>query len=273
MLCVALIPGVDMKESWDSLIGRAERLAIERPESKELLAFYAVVLRSQSDIYEYLRTRKSWLPSGALEIDLPILREKFPLLIQTVASNGPETLASQARNLLAASDGEKDQMLIDFWRAPSDGLFFAKAFLQPYARWLSESGARPIDRVLGVGANRCHFCGGKPQVSVLQIREASSESGGRDLICSMCLTAWPFRRVVCVRCGEEDPVKIGYYHSPEYDHIRIETCDTCEYYIKAVDLTKYGLAVPLVDEVAAAPLDLWAREHGFTKIEINLVGL
>lgn len=262
-----------MKETWDRLIERAERLAIERPESRELLAFYAVVLRWQSETYEYLRSRRGWLPSGALEIDLPVLRERFPPLLQTVESNGPETLASQARNLLAASDGEKDQMLIDFWRAPSDTEFFAKAFLQPYARWLSESGAKPIDRMLGGGANRCPFCGSKPQVSVLQVREASSESGSRDLICSMCLTAWPFRRVVCARCGEEDPAKIGYYHSPEYDHIRIETCDSCKHYIKAVDLTTYGLAVPLVDEVAAAPLDLWAREHGFIKIEINLVGL
>jgi hypothetical protein len=31
--------------------------------------------------------------------------------------------------------------------------------------------------------------------------------------------------------------------------------------------------VPLVDEVAAAPLDLWASERGYVKIELNLVGL
>jgi hypothetical protein len=31
--------------------------------------------------------------------------------------------------------------------------------------------------------------------------------------------------------------------------------------------------MPLVDEIYAAPLDLWAREHGYTKIELNLVGL
>jgi formate dehydrogenase maturation protein FdhE len=31
--------------------------------------------------------------------------------------------------------------------------------------------------------------------------------------------------------------------------------------------------VPIVDEVASAPLDVWAIEHGYTKIELNLVGL
>jgi formate dehydrogenase maturation protein FdhE len=29
----------------------------------------------------------------------------------------------------------------------------------------------------------------------------------------------------------------------------------------------------VVDEVAAAALDVWAREHGYAKIELNLVGL
>ena len=45
------------------------------------------------------------------------------------------------------------------------------------------------------------------------------------------------------------------------------------HYLKTVDLTRQGNAVPLVDEVAGAPLDLWAREHGYHKIELNLIGL
>jgi formate dehydrogenase maturation protein FdhE len=40
-----------------------------------------------------------------------------------------------------------------------------------------------------------------------------------------------------------------------------------------VDLTRLGFAIPLVDEVAAAALDVWANEHGYAKIELNLVGL
>ncbi len=262
-----------MKESWDKLIERAELLAAERAESKELLAFYSVLLRSQKEIYDYLRSRKGWLPSGAIEADLPVLREKLPSLLMTVEANGPEALAKEAQSLLTANENMLDELLIEYWRAPSDLHFFAKAFLQPYSRWLYDTGAKPTDRNLGGGENRCPFCEGKPQVSVLQIKESSSESGGRDLICATCLTVWPFKRVVCASCGEEDPAKIGYYHSPDYDHIRVEACDTCKHYIKAVDLTRYGFAVPLVDEVAAAPLDLWAREKGYTKIEMNLLGL
>jgi formate dehydrogenase maturation protein FdhE len=29
----------------------------------------------------------------------------------------------------------------------------------------------------------------------------------------------------------------------------------------------------LVDELASAPLDLWAREHGYAKLQTNLLGL
>jgi formate dehydrogenase accessory protein FdhE len=261
-----------MKQTWDSLIARADLLASDQPQSRELLTFYSALLRAQKEIYENLCSRKGWLPSGSLERDLPSLRVMISTLLRAVETNGSEALASQARSLLDAADVDRDQLLLDYWRAPSDLNFFAKAFLQPYARWLRESGAK-ADRTLGAGENRCPFCEGKPQVSVLQIKESSSESGGRDLLCAMCLTRWPFRRVLCASCGEENPARIGYYHTPEFDHIRIEACDTCKHYIKAVDLTRNGFAVPLVDEVAAAPLDLWAREQGYTKIEMNLLGI
>jgi formate dehydrogenase accessory protein FdhE len=262
-----------MKETWDSLIGRAERLASEKLESKELLTFYAALLRSQKAIYDYLRTRKGWLPSGELEQDLAVLRVMIPGFLHAVESSGTDALASQARSLIETRENELDAILIEHWRSPVDLQFFPKAFLQPYACWLSEIGAKPLSRNLGAGENRCPFCEGKPQVSVLLITEASSESSGRHLVCATCLTRWPFRRVVCASCGEENPAKIGYYHAREYDHVRVEACDTCNHYIKTVDLTRFGFAVPLVDEVAAAPLDLWAREHGYAKIEMNLVGL
>jgi FdhE protein len=79
--------------------------------------------------------------------------------------------------------------------------------------------------------------------------------------------------VACANCGEERPARIGYFHAQQYDHVRVEVCDSCMHYIKGIDLTKLGLAAPLIDEVAAAPLDLWARERGYIKIELNLAGL
>src|SRR5581483_6017454 len=262
-----------MKESWETLIRRADRLAAQSAGAGELLTFYAGLLRAQQDIYESLRRRKDWLPSGALADDLPVIRVMTRGLLQTVEARAPELLAVEARDLLHADGRTLDELLMEYWLAPSDVQFFAKALLQPYTRWLAETGARPTGRQLPGAENRCPFCGGRPQLSFLLATGQTADGGGRNLLCATCLTAWPFRRVLCACCGEERPARLAYFHTPEYDHVRVEACDTCRYYLKAIDLTRLGLAVPLVDEVAAAPLDLWAREHGYTKIELNLVGL
>jgi formate dehydrogenase maturation protein FdhE len=38
-------------------------------------------------------------------------------------------------------------------------------------------------------------------------------------------------------------------------------------------MTKDGLAVPCVDDLAAVSLDPWANEHGYHKLTINLAGI
>jgi formate dehydrogenase maturation protein FdhE len=262
-----------MTEWWDKQIQRADRLAAVGNGSKDLLTFYAYLLRSQRDIYDSLRSRRDWLPTGQIESDLPVIRDEFQSLLKTVHQHGPTSLAEEAQEWSATGPSATDEMLINYWHSPSDLQFFGKACFQPYLRWLVATGARPADRELTVAEYRCPVCGGRPQVSFLQNKETTAESGNRDLICSTCLTSWEFRRVVCANCGEERPSKLGYFHSPQWDHVRIEACDSCKHYIKGIDLTRLGLAEPMVDEIDAAPLDLWATEHGYRKIELNLVGL
>jgi formate dehydrogenase maturation protein FdhE len=253
-----------MSTFWNKQIERADYLAGESSGSTELLTFYAQLLRAQAEIYESFRSRRDWLPSGDLKTDLPVIRSSMMVLLDTVALHGPTSLTAEPNTIT--------EDLLEYWSSPSDTQFFAKAILQPYARWLAETRTVPTGRELAGGERSCPFCGGRPQLSFLQSKE-SSESGNRDLMCATCLSSWEFRRVICASCGEERPPKLGYFHSPEFDHIRIEACDSCKHYLKGIDLTRLGLAVPLVDEIYAAPLDLWAREHGYTKIELNLVGV
>ena len=59
----------------------------------------------------------------------------------------------------------------------------------------------------------------------------------------------------------------------EIPHVRVEACDTCHSYIKTIDMTKDGRAVPVVDELAAIPLSLWAVEKGYEKVRGNLLGV
>ena len=262
-----------MTDFWERQIARADHLATQPSGSAELLKFYGQLLRAQKKIHDRVNIHGSAFPTATLQADLSKIQPMLPSFLETVALHSPPPLASEAQLLLKAEREVIEQMLIDYWRSPSDIRFFAKAILQPYAYWLVESGSKPSDRELPGGELSCPYCGGNPQVSFLRNKESNAESGNRDLICGTCLHSWEFRRVVCANCGEERPAKLGYFHSPEFDHVRIEACDSCHHYIKGVDLTRNGLAAPLVDEIYSAPLDLWAREHGYTKIELNLVGV
>ena len=115
-------------DSWDTTIRRAEELAREADATKEILIFYASLLQSQKEIYEFLRSRVGWLPSGSLIEDLPHVRACIGFVLRTVEANGPPPLAEQARSLMSIRDAV-DEMLLEYWNSPSDTQFFAKGDL------------------------------------------------------------------------------------------------------------------------------------------------
>jgi FdhE protein len=261
-----------MRESWDKRIQRADALAATDEAARPLLTFYSGLLGLQKEIATQV-TAGTRQPTGSLESDRVLLRPALPGFLDAIVRTAPEPLAREAQTLLDGPESAREDLLGECWRNPSDRQFFAKAVLQPYAEILAVAGVRPTDRQLSKPGNRCPFCGGMAQLSILHSSGGSLEGGGRALQCATCLTVWPFRRVLCAHCGEEDEHKLGYFQSADRDHLRIDACETCRHYLKSVDLTRLGVAIPLVDEVAGASLDLWATERGYQKIELNLVGL
>ena len=182
-------------------------------------------------------------------------------------NKGPAGLAKAARELRQQSP--------DQWRAlpdsPPDGdpthCFLVRACLQPVAEYLAFDGKLLFS---GYTGSLCPVCGAKPQLGVLR---PEGEGGKRSLVCSCCATEWEFRRILCPSCAEEDHGKLPRFSAEDFPHVRVEACETCKRYLKSVDLTINGLAIPIVDEIAAASLDLWAGQHGYQKIELNLMGL
>src|SRR5207248_2586549 len=142
--------------------------------------------------------------------------------------------------------------------------FFTRALLQPYTECL----ARRRVVTSGNSPSTCPFCGEKPQAGVLR---EEGDGGKRSLICSLCATEWEFRRILCPGCGEEGVDKLPVYRASEFDYVRVEACESCHMYIKSIDLTKNGLAVPVVDELASIPLTVWAEQNGYTKLQLNLL--
>jgi len=261
--------GARLRDSWERRIERAEQLAAQDEATRPLLVFYGKLLGLQRDTYDTLRTAQL---SGSLERDLDVVRPRASAILSAVSTIGPALLADQIQEIASAGDPAIDRLLLEWWRTLAANQFFPKVILQPYAQRLAELSQRPVDRELYTNEYRCPFCAGPPQLSILQ-GGGELEGGGRALLCATCFTTWPFRRVRCASCGEEDEHRLAYFHSPALDHLRVDACETCRGYVKTIDLTRLGIAVPLVDEVAGAPLDVWARERGYEKIELNLVGL
>jgi hypothetical protein len=259
-----------MGHDWNRCVSRANQLADSIASSRALITFYGQLLDCQRSSFVSFDGAGI---SGSFESDLPIIAQLAASTLKVLVEVGPATLSSEAQSLLD-DPRSCERAIAAYWREPTGDQFFAKTLLQPYLHWLAAKGLSPQRRFVRA-RNLCPSCGGPPQVSILTGAAGAplENGGGRQLQCASCLSTWSFRRVVCPACGEEEDMKLVYFLSAEFDHVRIDACDTCHRYLKTVDLRRLGLAVPLVDEAATAALDAWAVEHGYEKIELNLLGL
>lgn len=266
---------------WDARTERALKLQSSHPFASEVLQFYQRVAESQKSLYADFEShlgpaRKQRLPGNLRhEFDLSFLLPRFPSFLCLIEQAAPHPLGVSARELRSGNSEHSKQVLTRFWQANSfseAGLVPAEAliswiFLQPYAEYLADhTQAFPAHGT----PSRCPLCLWQPQVGVLR---QEGDGAKRSLVCSLCAHEWEYRRIVCPACGEESVDKLVVYTASNFPHVRAEACDTCRHYLKTVDLTKDGHAVPVVDELATIPLNLWAAEHGYIKSQLNLLGI
>lgn len=112
----------------------------------------------------------------------------------------------------------------------------------------------------------CPICGGFPKLSVIAEESGEFMAGAaRYLICGRCATAWGFGRATCPNCREHHPQRLGVFTNERWPWARVDSCETCKSYVKTFDLRLPGSreVIPLVDDVATLPLDLWAVDQGF----------
>jgi len=275
----------NVPSDYDGRIRRAERLAALHPFTREVLTFYKQIAEFQKDLYARMLSGSK---GRGTDKNLPVLRQEslrqelkiegllphFQDFLQLVAANGPITLAESARQLSTEPPEAWADIFQDYWATsgrddrPNAAFdqFLPRAFLQPYAEHL------PADRAEDESSafpSLCPLCGARPLLGVLR-REG--DGGKRFLLCSFCLREWEFRRILCATCGEETETKLPVYIAEQFPYIRVEACQTCKFYLRTIDLTKDGNAVPLVDDLAAIPLSLWAEEHGYSRAQPNLLG-
>jgi hypothetical protein len=252
------------RTSWDVRSERAGILAEQHPACSEVMRFYQRFAEVQGRLFNLFSESPRELTAG-------LVRAHFPALLDFVLRHGTGELASRAAALCASGSGVWEDLVLGYWRGavPDGDEFFARAFLQPYAELAYASAAADVSGASAWPAC-CPRCGRKPQVAVLR---EEAYGARRSLVCSLCQGEWQYRRVICPACGEHRFDALPVYTATEFSHMRVEACDTCKTYLLSVDMTKDGRAVPCVDELAALPLNLWAREQGYNRLQSNLLGL
>lgn len=248
-----------MMSIWQQRADRALGLCLLYPASRDVLTFIAELSPVQEQIASLASDWNSLLGAGQL-------------VCQVVRRCGPGPLRSAISEL---DEVGWQRVLRDYWeladvRSPRS--FFARALLQPFAASerievaVRHLGPRPLWQP----GSHCPRCGDLPQVGLLRPQEAGR---AQFLFCSLCLKEWSFRRGCCPGCGEAAEKHLAYYEAASYPQFQVQTCQKCRTYLLTIDLSKNVSAIPDIDELAALPLNLWAQEQGYVRLQPNLVGI
>jgi len=264
----------------DQRIRRAERLSTQQSFASEFLDFYKHVAAFQKELRANIASSNGIKSPSALAaelrhpLDLTVLLPHFRGFLSVIEQHAPIALRESAHQMALLPSDSWVASLEAYWEHAGKydqqvgalAQFLARAFLQPYAEFrAAQTPQAPMVMTVRV----CPLCGSRPLIGVLRVE---GDSGKRFLLCSFCSQEWEFRRILCPTCGEEAEGKLPVYVAEQLPHIRVEACDTCQFYIRTVDLTKDGHAIPLVDDLAAIPLTLWAHEKGYSRLQPNLLG-
>lgn len=260
---------------------RAAELAERYDFAREALGLYGAVAEAQDRVFERARADRP----GRNDLAAYVVRVALPEVMSAVMGSGTETLREAV--LLRFHEGDLDRMVTSWLRGESqDGtdVFLTRAATAPVLEALpdlaqGENPLQPRDPSQGENppqppqARVCPACGGAPQVSVFLDSGEALVTGQRRLICARCANEWVYPRMTCVACGETEGSRLIVLADPEQlPHLRVDACERCKRYIVSVDARLEGRAVPVVDEIAALPLDIAAVERGFTKVTPNLMG-
>jgi FdhE protein len=266
---------------YDARIRRAERLSAEHPFATEFLDFFKHVASFQKKLRANINSSSAGVKSSGASpsefrgpLDLSAVLPRFRGFLSVIEKQAPPALSESARQFSQLSSDSWIASLQSYWELAGSfdqqvgafAQFLPRAFLQPYAEFRRDRASAPP---LVVTTRVCPSCGARPLLGVLR---PEGDGGKRFLLCSFCAQEWEFRRILCPTCGEEAEAKLPVYVAEQFPHIRVEACDTCKFYLRTIDLTKDGHAIPLVDDLAAIPLTLWAHEHGYSRLQPNLLG-
>lgn len=258
-------------QEFDKRASRAEALSVSAPAVAEPLVFAARLFRLQGRLAAAVASRHEDAPFSGNAGDLSRIVDLLAPLLAFAAVDGPPELAEAAETRAKDDTTTAASRLRVYWEGEREARedYLSRAFLRPYTEFLARARVA-ADRPRHEG--HCPVCGSAPIVSYR--KELPETNGGaRFLVCGLCGTDWPFNRIRCPSCHEEDPAKLPGFQSDVHKNVRIEACETCRRYVKSLDLTLDARPLPEVDDLVSLAMDLWAIEEGWTRIEPGWAGI
>ncbi|MEA1923648.1 MAG: formate dehydrogenase accessory protein FdhE [Pseudomonadota bacterium] len=107
----------------------------------------------------------------------------------------------------------------------------------------------------------CPVCSRPADLSLLR-----DDEGKRSLFCLQCDFEWPYKRLQCPFCENEDQDKLAYFtiDNKDQEKYRVSVCHQCQRFIKTIDLRKIGSKINLeIENLITLHLDLQADKEGF----------
>jgi FdhE protein len=251
---------VSSSDRWTARIVRAQALAVRHPPAADILRFYAQLAAHQQTLAGNWAAA-AWDPALALTA--------LPATLQWFERSGPPALASLVAALPDAPADDwrlaLDRYLAEepFESHDAPRAFVLETLLQPLAEQCAIASTPRAGQDNARADARCPFCQQRPATGIL--RDAGHGTR-RALVCGLCFTEWAFERIVCPSCGERRFDALPVYTAEQVAGARIDGCDSCGVYLKTIDASKDGTAIPEVDDLATLTLDLWAREHGYRRL-------
>ncbi len=138
--------------------------------------------------------------------------------------------------------------------------FFLHESLKPFFSQLAQELKNVLENCHW-SQGSCPICSRPADLSLLR-----DDEGKRSLFCLQCDFEWPYKRLQCPFCENEDQDQLSYFTIDDKDQekYRVSVCHQCQRFIKTIDTRKIDNEINLeIENLITLHLDLQADKEGF----------
>ena len=266
------MPGAGTGVRTSGVRDRLERLSRERPEWRHWLTLYERTLRvGEEPTWRLLHVQAEpsrsasdpLLHGAAIFLDLRAAGRYVRRFVEDALSETPAEDLDGLALMRAAIDPNRERIgeLAEAARLPAERLAtLAELATGPLMRAAGERLAREIPE--GWTQGYCPVCGAWPTFAEMRGLDRQ-----RRLRCSRCGGDWRRDVLHCAYCGERDHARQKAFGvEGEEESRRVEACDACKGYTKAIaTLTATPATKLALEDLASVEMDLVALERGYRR--------